>query len=216
MPRHADADARREQLASAALDIALTQGLDRVSVPRIAAQAGVSVGLVQHYFPAKAALVVTAYETLAARVDARIGAIVEVGEAQRGSLRAMVAAGLEQLLPLDADRLAETQVRAEFAARALRDEALAVVARDLRRVLLHRVAAAIENGHECGESAAGLVGPAAASAAQELLALSEGLAGALLLHSGRPHPADEDETSVLRYACERVFPGQCRRARTGS
>ena len=58
MPRHADHDARRRQLADAALHVALDQGLDRVSVPRIAAQAGVSVGLVQHYFPAKAALVV--------------------------------------------------------------------------------------------------------------------------------------------------------------
>ena len=60
------------------LDIALTQGLDRVSVPRIAQRAGVSVGLVQHYFPAKAALVVTAYEALAARVEARAAKIPSV------------------------------------------------------------------------------------------------------------------------------------------
>lgn len=223
MPRHADPDARREQLASAALDIALTQGLDRVSVPRIAQRAGVSVGLVQHYFPAKAALVVTAYEALAARVDARVGAIVEAGEAQRGSIREMVAAGLGELLPLDAERRAEGMVRAEFAARALREQSLGAVARSLRSTLLARVTLAIENGQECGETASALGAAAAAGAALELVALSEGLAAALLVEPdatdvARLAPDDAADAApaasveVLRGACARVFPGACARA----
>ena len=142
---------------------------------------------------------------------------------QRRLLREMVAAGLEELLPLDAERRAEGMVRAEFAARALREQSLGAVARSLRSTLLARVTLAVENGQECGETAPAFGAAAAAGAALELVALSEGLAAALLVEPdatdvARLAPDDAADAApaasveVLRGACARVFPGSCARA----
>lgn len=200
MPRHADHDARRRQLADAALHVALDQGLDRVSVPRIAAQAGVSVGLVQHYFPAKAALVVSAYERLAADTDERIAAIVAAGERRGDPIRRMAPQALAQLLPLDEPRAEQARMRAEFAARALRDEALERVGAAMAHRLLARLAAVVDNGRVCGETAAGLDADAAAL---DLLGLTHGLAALGLLGAAAEAPA------ALAAASARIFPGEC-------
>lgn len=205
MPRVADHDARRAQLAGAALAIALDQGLDRVSVPRIAQKAGVSVGLVQHYFPAKSELVVVAYQELAAQVDVRIAALVQEGEARGRPIRDLVVDALSQLLPLDEDRAQHGRVRAEFAARALRDADLAAVAHRLHVGLLKRIGTAVDNGRVCGETDPDVQ---TSSAAAELLALAEGLAGARLLERGAADGADLSR-ALLAAASRRIFPGRC-------
>lgn len=206
MPRSADHSARRAQMARAVLDIALEDGLGHVSVPRVAASAGVSVGLVQHYFPTKAGLVVTAYEELAARLDDRIAAIVDAGEEQGRPIRDMVGDALAQLLPGDAPRTAQARVRAEFATRALRHEGLAPVARRLRAGLVQRLTTVIDNGRSCGETDPDAD---AHDAAIELLGLTDGLASSLLLNASDSAEVRHAQDVVGR-ACARVFPGRCR------
>lgn len=207
MPRHADHDARRRLLVDATLDIALKEGMNRVSVPRVAAGAGVSVGLVQHYFPAKAELVETAYQALATQADSRIARSVQTAEDSGGTIREMVPEALAELLPLDPARTAEARVRAEFTAMALRDEALATVSRGLRRSITARLRAAIDNGRTCGET-----DPAvdSSAAAHEFAALTDGLSYALLF------AGDPDECrramSLLNQLSARIFTGVCRRA----
>lgn len=212
MPRHADHDARRAQLADAALEVALAGGLDRVSVPRVAAAAGVSVGLVQHYFPAKAGLVLTAYERLCSRTDARWAALVEVGEEAGRSIRDMVGAALTEVLPLDPARRAEALVRLEFATRSTRDDGLRDLAARHRASLRRRLAGVVVNGLTCGESDPALD---PARAALELLALTDGLVLDLLTAALAPEEAPRDPTGdaevVLRAAVARVFPGRCTR-----
>ena len=56
---------RRESLIEATLQCLREFGHDGVSVRRISARAGVSVGLISHHFPGKASLVAAAYESLA-------------------------------------------------------------------------------------------------------------------------------------------------------
>jgi TetR/AcrR family transcriptional regulator, transcriptional repressor of bet genes len=56
---------RREALVAATLECLRRFGHAGVSVRRISAEAGVSVGLINHHFPGKAGLVAAAYETLA-------------------------------------------------------------------------------------------------------------------------------------------------------
>jgi len=56
---------RREALVEATLQCLKEHGHDGVSVRRISAAAGVSIGLINHHFPSKAGLVAEAYETLA-------------------------------------------------------------------------------------------------------------------------------------------------------
>ncbi len=56
---------RREALVDATLRCLRSHGHDGVSVRRISAAAGVSIGLINHHFPSKSGLVAEAYETLA-------------------------------------------------------------------------------------------------------------------------------------------------------
>lgn len=58
-------EVRRESLIEATLQCLREYGHDGVSVRRISAQAGVSVGLISHHFPGKASLVAAAYDALA-------------------------------------------------------------------------------------------------------------------------------------------------------
>jgi AcrR family transcriptional regulator len=56
---------RREALVDATLRCLERYGHEGVSVRRISAAAGVSIGLINHHFPSKSGLVAEAYETLA-------------------------------------------------------------------------------------------------------------------------------------------------------
>jgi TetR/AcrR family transcriptional regulator, transcriptional repressor of bet genes len=72
---------RREALVEATLRCLKQYGHEGVSVRRISAAAGVSIGLINHHFPSKSGLVAVAYETLAtslqeslqSQADARAG-----------------------------------------------------------------------------------------------------------------------------------------------
>lgn len=51
MPRHADHEQRRSELADAVCKIILEQGIDKVSVRSVAQRSGWSVGAIRYYFP---------------------------------------------------------------------------------------------------------------------------------------------------------------------
>jgi TetR/AcrR family transcriptional regulator, transcriptional repressor of bet genes len=57
--------ARKEALIEATLRCLKKYGHDGASVRRISAAAGVSIGLINHHFPGKSALIAATYETLA-------------------------------------------------------------------------------------------------------------------------------------------------------
>jgi len=56
---------RREALVDATLRCLKQFGHEGVSVRRISAAAGVSIGLINHHFPSKSGLIAETYETLA-------------------------------------------------------------------------------------------------------------------------------------------------------
>ena len=63
--RRATPAVRREALVEATLRCLKKYGHDGVSVRRISAAAGVSIGLINHHFPSKSGLIAETYETLA-------------------------------------------------------------------------------------------------------------------------------------------------------
>ena len=63
--RRAAPQVRREALIDATLRCLKRYGHEGVSVRRISAAAGVSIGLINHHFPSKSGLVAVTYETLA-------------------------------------------------------------------------------------------------------------------------------------------------------
>lgn len=70
-------EVRREALIRATLDCLAEAGSDGASVRRIAAKAGVSIGLINHYFSGIEALVAEAYRLLATELLARIEKAVD-------------------------------------------------------------------------------------------------------------------------------------------
>ena len=89
-------DARREELIAATLACLRKFGHDGVSVRRISAEAGVSMGLISHHFHGIDALLATAYESLAKRLlsRSRDPALATGGEPHK-SLHAFFAASFE-------------------------------------------------------------------------------------------------------------------------
>lgn len=117
MPKHVDHHARRHQLAEALWRITSRDGLEGVSLRHVAAEAGVSMGMVQHYFKTKDEMLQFALDAVSARVEARIGrAIASLPDPD--DPHQLVRAVLLEILPLDAERTVEAQVAFAFLGRA--------------------------------------------------------------------------------------------------
>ncbi|GAB3957205.1 TetR/AcrR family transcriptional regulator [Micromonospora vulcania] len=100
MPKKVDHQERRTLIADALMRVAADQGLEAVSLRHVAAQAGVSAGMVQHYFRTKDEMMAFALSVVRERNQVRVTeAVTRLGTdpAPRLLLRTMIAA----LLPLD-------------------------------------------------------------------------------------------------------------------
>ncbi|GAA4895360.1 TetR/AcrR family transcriptional regulator [Streptomonospora salina] len=213
MPRVADHDARRRQIAEAVRAIVSIEGLDAATVARVAREAGFSVGLVQHYFPGKDALLLFAYEHVMARIGARTADRIAEGESARSSIGAVVRAALTELLPLDEERRSEYRVVHAFAGRSLEHPGFVRTAAATSARLRSELATAVTNGKECGE-----VEPEteAQRAAARILAVGEGLAAQVHRDPkaavGATTLADAAD-DVLGPVVDGVFSGECRQYR---
>jgi AcrR family transcriptional regulator len=72
MPRRVDHEQRRRHIGEALLRIARTRGLQHASMREVAAEAGVSLRLVQYYFHTKDELLVAAMAYLGEQLSARV------------------------------------------------------------------------------------------------------------------------------------------------
>lgn len=77
---------RREHLVQATLRCLAENGHAGVSVRKIAAEAGVSIGLINHYYPSIDQLISHAYETLSGGIAASLLEASDAGEGPRDSL----------------------------------------------------------------------------------------------------------------------------------
>jgi AcrR family transcriptional regulator len=164
VPKLVDHHERRTLLADALLRVAATRGLMDVSLRHVAAEAGVTAGMVQHYFRTKDEMMVFALDVVAARVQARLEA-GEIGDDPRARVRALLVA----ILPVDPARELEGRVAVAFHAYAA---ARPVVAARLRADTAGMRAAIAEQIRAAG--APGSLDPE--RAATGLLSLVEGLA----------------------------------------
>lgn len=62
----------KDAIAEAVLSVLSTRGADDLSVRKVAAEAGVSVGAVQHHFPTRAALIIGAMDAVNTQFRARM------------------------------------------------------------------------------------------------------------------------------------------------
>ncbi len=202
MPRFADHDQRRAQIARAFQRLLATEGFATVSFSRVAAEAGVSVGLIQHYFAGKDALLRFAYEDAAHRMSERVWTRIRDGEAARLPIAEVLLDTLVELLPLDEERDVEYRVRQGLQTQALHHTDLADVARRAGGDLLGYVTSMVESGMERGEVEPGAD---AVLTARMVLATVQGLADQVVLSGADAFSARD----VLRRAVATVFTG-CR------
>ncbi|MFF8643189.1 TetR/AcrR family transcriptional regulator [Streptomyces sp. NPDC015345] len=205
MPRVADHDARHGQITDAVQRLIVRDGLTSVTVARTAAEAGMSVGLVQHYFTAKDEMLLATFTRVNGRFTARVEELVNRGEAEGRTIAEMLRQALTELIPLDDDRRGEFLVRRAFADQAAHHARLADIQKETLVGIRSRVAQAIRNGTVCGEVPQEMD---AAEQALHIVAFAEGLA----LHrhidpDGTPEPAI---LAALDQQLDRVFTGPCR------
>src|SRR5215469_3449562 len=128
MPRRVDHEERRRQIADALLRTAAARGLHATGMREVAAEAGVSLRLVQYYFGTKEELLLAGMQRLAARFGeramARIRRTREAGALS--SPRAVIAAVMAEALPADDERRTFAVLNVAYFALALTDPALAI------------------------------------------------------------------------------------------
>lgn len=166
MPKKVDHQERRTLIADALMRVAADQGLEAVSLRHVAAEAGVSAGMVQHYFRTKDEMMAFALAVVRERGQIRVTeALARLGDnpSPRLLLRTMIAA----LLPLDERTRDDGRVALAFLAYTAVRPAAAPGLREDTRQLTEFIASVLPDGH----------GDAAAAG---LLALMEGLGVYLL------------------------------------
>ncbi|WP_214110699.1 TetR/AcrR family transcriptional regulator [Acrocarpospora catenulata] len=124
MPKLADRDTRHTQILEALLRVAGSQGLHAVTMRSVAAEANISLRLVQYYFETKEKLLLAALDHLAGRQRERIQTRVRDTDAPDDP-RTIIEAVLTESLPTDQDSRTFHLVYTAYAVHAATDPALA-------------------------------------------------------------------------------------------
>ncbi|MER5637255.1 TetR family transcriptional regulator C-terminal domain-containing protein [Kitasatospora sp. NPDC002227] len=124
MAAQVDHEERRRQIAEALLRIADTQGLQSASMRAVAAEAGVSLRLVQYYFSTKEGLLMDALARLGGQLQARMASWISAA-GDPPTPRAMITAVLSCILPTDPESRRITRTYAAYYTLVLSDPALA-------------------------------------------------------------------------------------------
>jgi AcrR family transcriptional regulator len=121
-----DHDARRREIAEAVLRLAATEGLESVSLRHVAAEAGISMGRVQHYFRTKDDMLSFAHEHLAREGELRV--VESLTAAGRPPTdREVIRAIMVEVLPTDGASRTSWRAGIAFFIRAMSDERMAAV-----------------------------------------------------------------------------------------
>jgi AcrR family transcriptional regulator len=186
----------------ALLRTAAERGLHATGMREVAAEAGVSLRLVQYYFGTKEELLLAAMQHLAAqfgdRVLARIRRIKETESP--ASPRDVIAAILTEALPADDERRTFIVLYTAYFALSLTDPALAIapLVRNSAAVI-DVVAAQLRAAQAAGDAPAHLDPDLEAVS---LLAMGAGLGTSVL--GGQSSPAEAQ--AVIDYHLYRLFP----------
>src|SRR6516162_8200088 len=202
VPKRVDHEERRRQIADALVRTAATRGLHATGMREVAAEAGVSLRLVQYYFGTKEELLLAAMQQLAAqfsdRALARIRQTTQTGGPARP--RDVIAAILTEALPADDERRTLTLVYTAYLALSLTDPALAIspLVRNSNAVI-DVVAAQLRAAQAAGDTPAHLDPDLEAVS---LLTMSAGLATSVLVGQSSIQQAQ----AVIDYHLDRLFP----------
>ena len=169
MPKIVDHEERRSELAAAVWRLASREGVEAITVRRVAAEAGWSTGALVHYFGDKEELIRFAFKLTADRVARRFDAAA----ARLSDPLELARTMLVEALPLDRERRTEVRLWFAFLGLALTRPTLGAAQRDAYRAWRRRLAAALLDAQERGDLAPDIDCEREATA---LIALADGLA----------------------------------------
>jgi AcrR family transcriptional regulator len=202
VPKRVDHEERRRQIADALVRTAATRGLHATGMREVAAEAGVSLRLVQYYFGTKEELLLSAMQQLATQFAERGMARIRRLKPAEGPPKPcdVIAAILTEALPVDDERRTFTVVYTAYLALSLTDPALAIspLVRNSNAVI-EVVAAQLRAAQAAGDTPAHLDPNLEAFS---LLAMSAGLGTSLL--GGQS--SVEQAQAVIDYHLHRLFP----------
>ncbi|WP_063058859.1 TetR/AcrR family transcriptional regulator [Nocardia sienata] len=145
MPVRVDAEARRRHIVDAALRLIVRGGIAAATFRKVAAEAGLNIGSVRHYFADHESLVVAVATEVGDRMGQRLTRHPAPAGGDRRAARRHLLAVLAELLPLDEERHHEAVILLEVIAASRLDPAFEPVVRrmaaDLRQVLTEAAAA---------------------------------------------------------------------------
>ncbi|MFI0817194.1 TetR/AcrR family transcriptional regulator [Streptomyces sp. NPDC021098] len=198
MPKRVDHAERRAQITDALVRVAAAEGLHAVTMRAVAAEAGMSLNLVQYYFDSKAKLMHAALERLEQQSHERWSARL-ADLPQPTTAHAFIAAFCAEALPTDEPSRAFHLVWTSYAVLAMTDPDLAAqpfiegpnrLERQLTDVL--------RQAQRDGELAADLD---VSVEAARLLVMSHGLGTSVLVGQRAPEAAE----AVLRHHLAGLF-----------
>jgi AcrR family transcriptional regulator len=196
VPKLADRDTRHAQIIEALLRVAGSQGLHAVTMRSVAAEADVSLRLVQYYFQTKEKLLLATLDHLAERKRQRLSG--RVNAAGRDDPRAVIEAVLIEALPTDADSRTFHLVYTAYAVLAAADPALAVQPfLQAPDTMEHLLTDQLRHAQQIGTLATALDAPTEATL---LLAMSAGLGTSVLLGQRTADTA----AAAIRYHLDRL------------
>lgn len=184
MPKRVDPVERRRSIAEAVFRVTAERGVEAASLRDVAAEAGVSMGMVQHYFDTKDEMLLFALQYMRERIASRLQErLVHMPSV---SLRDIVRAVLTELLPTEEDTRAEAIISVGFYSRAAVTPDYAAGLREGLRMMLDIITRHLEAARSGGEMRTGIEPE---KAAESLFWFAHGLVGPLLVGLYTPEAA---------------------------
>ncbi|QGV78015.1 TetR/AcrR family transcriptional regulator [Streptomyces ficellus] len=198
MPKRVDHDERRTQIAEALIQVAGRQGLHAVGMRDVAAEAGVSLRLVQYYFQTKEKLLFHGLQHLTDRFTARVGARLAAA-GQDPDARATIEALLLTSLPTDEESRTFHLLYSSYSILSVTDEALAAQPFiDNPDAAENALTQLIQQAQERDQADAGAD---ARTEAISLLAMTATMGTSILVGQRTP----ESAIAALQYHLDRIF-----------
>jgi AcrR family transcriptional regulator len=197
VPKIVDHELRRQELLAATWRVIARTGIVGVTTREIAREAGVSTGVLAHYFADKEELLAAALRLSHQQVYARIRERTQ-GLLGLDAIRALML----EALPLDDERLLEAQIEINFLSLALGNSGL----RDLQHEEFERFWDALHY-RVCEAQKLGHIQPGTdpSDVTHELVILVEGLSQEAVLYPSRTTPQRQRQT--LCAVLERLASG---------
>jgi AcrR family transcriptional regulator len=114
MPKKVDHNIRRKKIAEAAWRVIQKEGLEKASVRNISQEANMSLGAIRHYFKSQSDLWIFCMQMIIDRVTLRLQKLEIPNDTELA-----VLALIDQVLPLDEERRAESEVWLAFISKSL-------------------------------------------------------------------------------------------------